>query len=268
MERNREWKEATRWVCRHHVSQTQRWLLEVGRSRGKIRAEGRRSRRGKDSQSPSFVCRIVCQLAPFLGHLTLPSTPLLAVSDLSLSSSPLWPCPLLIPYSLPFVWQASTQKWSLLLPPSTYHLAPFSATFPPSSMSGSFSLRQSSLSFFLFIITIKMVAVETRLFRNGGIIYSCALSVDFDATVWMRVHMLLWRCALIFSECVCLRVCMCTTHPFSRAPLIHAFHIWRALFVPNLWYRHCYHGYSQRGPLTQWQTQWPWQPQDQWWVIW
>ncbi|KAK9524509.1 hypothetical protein VZT92_016899 [Zoarces viviparus] len=77
---------------------------------GKIRAERGESSRERKTQTPSFVCRIVCLLAPFLCHLTLPSSPLLAVSDLSLSPSPLWPCPLLTPHSLPFVWQASTSK--------------------------------------------------------------------------------------------------------------------------------------------------------------
>lgn len=46
-------------------------------------------------------------------------------------------------------------------------------------------------------------------------------------------------------------VCRFRHKPFSGAPLVHALHICRALFVPNLCYRHGYHGYSQQGPLTQ-----------------
>lgn len=46
-------------------------------------------------------------------------------------------------------------------------------------------------------------------------------------------------------------VCRFRHEPFSGAPLVHALHICRALFVPNLCYSHGYHGYSQQGPLTQ-----------------
>lgn len=102
-----------------HKGDSWRW----GWSKGKIRAEGRQGQKEKDSETPSFVCRIVCLLIPFFCHLTLPSSPLLAVSDLSLSSSLLWPCPLLIPHSLPFVWQASTLE--IITPPPSLRLIPF-----------------------------------------------------------------------------------------------------------------------------------------------
>lgn len=85
----------------------------------------------RKTQTPSFVCRIVCLLAPFLCRLTLPSSPLLAVSNLSLSSSPLWPCPLLIPRSLPFVCQASIRSSFALHPPAAQF--PSRATFPPAT---------------------------------------------------------------------------------------------------------------------------------------
>lgn len=117
-------------VSLKHKGDSWRW----GQSEGKIRAERRSSQREKEAETPSFVCRIVRPLAPFLCHPTLPSSPLLATSDLALSSCLLWPCPLLIPHSLPFVWQASTYKWPLLLPPSTYYRIPFSgylSTFEP-----------------------------------------------------------------------------------------------------------------------------------------
>lgn len=113
-----------------------------------------------------------------------------------------------------------------------------------------------------FLLSISIKILDRYAEKN------MALYVNSDTTVQIRV------CANIMKECtdfLCARVwqqCLCITLPFSGAPLSHVFHICRALFVPNLCYRNCYHGYSQRGPLTQWQTQWPWQPQDQWWVIW
>lgn len=46
-----------------------------------------------------------------------------------------------------------------------------------------------------------------------------------------------------FSMNICAgKVCVC--HPSILWGSTHTFHIWRALFVPNLCYRHCYHGYS------------------------
>lgn len=196
-----------------------------GQSKGKIRAEGRNSQKEKDSETPSFVCRIVCLLVPFLCHLTLPSSPLLAVSDLSLSSSLLWSCPLLIPHSLPFVWPGiySRNDHSSFFPPP-YSLLGLSS--PPSTISASLSLHHSSLSC-LLSVTIKMVAVETGLFGNSERKMSTVLCLSI----------LLLPCAcggtrtcegtharFSVNVCVCTgRACMCVP-PFHSLGLISYMH--------------------------------------------
>lgn len=146
-----------------HKGDSWRW----GWSKGKIRGEGRQGPKEKDSETS---CRIVCLLIPFHCHLTLLSSPLLAVSDLSLSSSPLWSCPVLIPHSLPFVWQASTQE--IITPPFSRRLIPFLDCLL--HLQTCLHLFWSCLSC-LLSVTINVVAVETGLFRNSRRKISAAL---------------------------------------------------------------------------------------------
>lgn len=151
-------------------------------------AEGRSGQRGergrkRKTQTPFFVCRIVCLLAPFLCHLTLPSSPLLAVSDLSLSSSLLWPCPL--PHSLFTSFCMAGIYLGMTTPPSSLYLTtlfPSWATSPPSSFS--FPPLVLPLTPFLPLLSKWLLWKRVYLEMAGGELFlRFALSVDFDATL-------------------------------------------------------------------------------------
>lgn len=226
-------------------------------------AEGRSGPRGRKirREKGSFLCLPHC-----LPARSLPLSPHLAVLPLTSSRRPLF-------FFVSFVALPSSHSLFTSFCLAGIYLEMITPPFlrlPPYSLLGlPFHLRalSASLSIIPSLHYYQNGCCGNRFiwkWREGN--YSCALSVHFDTPVCMRcscqgVHArFLWMCVLA--------VCVRATHPFSEAPLMHAFHIWRALFVPNLCYRRRYHSYSQWGPLTQWQTQWPWQPQDQWWVIW
>lgn len=113
-----------------HKGDSWRW----GGSGGEIRGRGEKRARQRKSPRllPLFAALSACLLAPFLCHLTLLSSPLLAVSDLSLSSSSFVALP--PPHSTftPFCLAAIYLD---MITPSTSppSLCP-DATFPPSSI--------------------------------------------------------------------------------------------------------------------------------------
>lgn len=148
-----------------HKGDSWRW----GRSSGRNQGRGvREPERHRDSFS-LFAALSACLLAPFLGPLTLLSSPLILISDLSLffisfvaltpSHSPL------VSFCLAGIYLKMITPPPSPPPPTTS--VPSWATFTPSSMSASLPLRESCVSS-LLSIAIKMVAVETDLFGNGG----------------------------------------------------------------------------------------------------
>lgn len=102
------------------------WRLGT-EQRGRSGPRGERKKERERHRLVPLFAALSALLAPFLCHLTLPSSPLLAVGDLSLSSSLLWPCPLLITHSLHFCLAGiySEMIASPPLRPSTDHLIPF-----------------------------------------------------------------------------------------------------------------------------------------------
>lgn len=125
-------------------------------------------------RSPPFVCRIArfahssSSLSSYLA--------LLAPGDLAYPAGSFVPLPpLFIPYSLTFVWQASTQKMTapLLSLHRTTSSLPTVYLFTPCTFSGR-SAPLYPLYFPLFrSLSLKMVAADER---------SCALSVDLDTS--------------------------------------------------------------------------------------
>ena len=99
-------------------------------------------------------------------------------------------------------------------PPSSLHLLlPYSLPRLPFHLRASPPpLYRSFLSLLLYITT-KMVAVETRLFGNGGrkTTPALCLSIFFDAAAWMRAHMLpregVRSVSVNARVGVCVRVC-------------------------------------------------------------
>lgn len=128
----------------------------------------RKSQEEKDTETPFFVCRIVCLLAPF------PLSSYLAGLPLTSSQRPL-------SFSISFVVLPPSRSLftsfclggiylEMIIPPPFLHLPPYSLLGLPFHLQAyllPLSLHRSSLSF-LPSITIKMVAVETGLFGNGG----------------------------------------------------------------------------------------------------
>lgn len=162
-----------------HKGDSWRW----GQSRGEIRAGGGVPER--ERHRDSFLCLPQC-----LPARSLPLSSYLAVHPLTSSQRPLSFFISFValppPHSLFTSFCLAGIYLEMITPPSSLH-RPLDSLLrlpsPPSSTSASLSLHQPSLSFPLSI-TIKMVAVETRLFGNGGrkIIPALCL-VDFDTTV-------------------------------------------------------------------------------------
>lgn len=176
---------------------------------------GQRGERARNRKTPRllFVCRIVCLLVPFLCHLTLPSSPLLVVSDLSLLFSLLWPCPLLALCSLPFVWQAFCLE--IIPPPSSLRLAPW-------SLLGLLLLLQTYLLLFPFISPPHSLAPLLSKWLLWKQVY---LEMAGDVALCLSFLMLLVHekvrapvrvCTLIVYKCVCLCMhCVCVCVPPS-----------------------------------------------------
>lgn len=192
-----------------HKGDSWRW----GRSRGRIRAEGRERQREKARETSSFVCRIVCSLTPFLCHLTLPSSPLLAVRDPLLSSSFVALPPTHFPFSffclVCFYFRIITPlslPYSLVRHQLPFHLRAYLLRFP--SISPSCSLSPLSLSKWLLWKQVYLEMAGGKLFLR----FVCAY-------VSVKV------CGHKRSMSVCACACMCVTLPSSEAPLIQTFHI-------------------------------------------
>lgn len=134
------------------------------RAKGRLGQRGERAQK-RTTQTPSFVCRIVCLLVPFLCHLTLASSPLLAVSDLSFLPLLCGPVPFSFPIHFPLSGRLLLQKLFLL--PSSCHLIPFSG-FPLHRQPYLHRLLSISPASLASCVTIKTVAVETGVFGNSG----------------------------------------------------------------------------------------------------